>query len=250
VPQLESLLTSQLELHDAALTGLQQATAELPQLESRLTSRLEQHDAALTGLQQATAELPQLESRLTSRLEQHDAALAGLQRAATAVPELESRLTSRLEEHDAALAELPQLTAVLQQLPELPRLQSRLEQTDHALDGLREAAAGHSTALHDASLQMDALQDHLTGLERQLAASRERVESAADTAREAASLQVALTGELHAVEQTVKEHAVAIESIRGAMARTDDFMERVVEALESLQTMVLEQAQSHSAAAA
>jgi hypothetical protein len=32
------------------------------------------------------------------------------------------------------------------------------------------------------------------------------------------------------------------------MARTDDFMERVVEALESLQTMVLEQARDHAIA--
>ena len=57
-------------------------------------------------------------------------------------------------------------------------------------------------------------------------------------------MQVSLTGELHAIELTVKSHTTTIESIRGAMARTDDFMERVVEALESLQTMVLEQVNS------
>jgi len=47
---------------------------------------------------------------------------------------------------------------------------------------------------------------------------------------------------------TVKSHAASIESIRASMARTDDFMERVVEALESLQTMVLEQARDRAVA--
>ena len=61
-------------------------------------------------------------------------------------------------------------------------------------------------------------------------------------------MHASLFDELHALAATAKSHGAAIESIRASMARTDDFMERVVEALESLQTMVLEQAHDRAVA--
>jgi len=139
-------------------------------------------------------------------------------------------------------------------LAELRRIDSRatarLEQHEEVTNGLRSMADEQSSVLNLASQTLGAIQVQLVSLEGQLAATRERAESAERAAseaaegarREAAGLQVSVAGELHALELTVKTHAASIESIRGAMARTDDFMERVVEALESLQTMVLEQA--------
>jgi eukaryotic-like serine/threonine-protein kinase len=136
---------------------------------------------------------------------------------------------------------------------ELRRTQSRvtaqLEQHGEAMDALRQMAAQQSSALNQASETLGAVQMQVVSLEGKVAAAGERAQRAEQTAsqidegarREAASLQVSLAGELHALELTVKGHAAAIDSMRGAMARTDDFMERVVEALESLQTMVLEQ---------
>jgi hypothetical protein len=130
------------------------------------------------------------------------------------------------------------------------RLGDRLERQQGVLAGLQHVTEEQSAALQMTSQTVGALQVQLVSLEGQLAATRERAEFAEQAAsqtnegarREAANLQVSLAGELHALELTVKAHGAAIESIRGAMARTDDFMERVVEALESLQTMVLEQA--------
>jgi hypothetical protein len=46
--------------------------------------------------------------------------------------------------------------------------------------------------------------------------------------------------QLHALQQTVRAQAAALESARLALAQTDDLVERVVEALDSLQTIVLE----------
>ena len=43
------------------------------------------------------------------------------------------------------------------------------------------------------------------------------------------------------IERSIKAQAAAIESSRTAMSQTDDLVERVVEALESLQTTVLEE---------
>ncbi len=67
-------------------------------------------------------------------------------------------------------------------------------------------------------------------------------------AQHEAAGQASVLDEIRSLGTTVKSHAAAIESIRASMARTDDFMERVVEALESLQTMVLEQARDHAIA--
>ena len=136
------------------------------------------------------------------------------------------------------------------------RVTSRLEQHEESVSGLRQMAAEQSSVLQIASQTLSAVQERIASLETQLADTRERAERAEAAAgqsnegakREAAGLQVSLAGELHAVELTVKSQAAAIESMRGAMARADDFLERVVEALETLQTMVLEQAAERTTA--
>jgi hypothetical protein len=54
-------------------------------------------------------------------------------------------------------------------------------------------------------------------------------------------LQANVAGDLHDVEKTLKSQAVAIESSRTAMAQTDDLVERVVEALELMQSSMIDQ---------
>ena len=54
------------------------------------------------------------------------------------------------------------------------------------------------------------------------------------------TLQENVASDLHDCEQTLKTQAGAIESARTAMAQTDDLVERVVEALELLQSSVLD----------
>jgi len=130
------------------------------------------------------------------------------------------------------------------------RLSSRLAPQEEAVADLRRVATEHSTGLAATSQALGVIQAQLVSLEGQLAVAQHHAEHAGKLAtenseaarRETAGLQASLGSELHALELTVKSHTAAIESIRGAMARTDDFMERVVEALESLQTMVLDQA--------
>ncbi len=51
-------------------------------------------------------------------------------------------------------------------------------------------------------------------------------------------------------ETTLKQHSTAIESARTAMAQTDDLVERVVEALERLQSGILGQSEDHLVGAA
>ena len=251
LPQLESRLTSRLERYEGALAGMQQAAADLPQLESRLASRLEQHEGRLARMQQAAAELPQLESRLVSRLERHEGTLAGMQQAAAELPQLESRLASRLEQHEGTLAGMQQAVADLPQLES--RLASRLERQNAVVETLQQVGAEQKSMLETISQSVNTVQEQMTSLEPRLAAACERAEHAAREIvegghHEAAGTQASLLGEMHALGVTVQSHAAAIESIRASMARTDDFMERVVEALESLQTMVLEHSRDRAVA--
>jgi len=50
-----------------------------------------------------------------------------------------------------------------------------------------------------------------------------------------------IAADLVDIEHGLKLQSAAIESARTAMSQTDDLVERVVEALESLQTSVLDQ---------
>ena len=65
------------------------------------------------------------------------------------------------------------------------------------------------------------MRDHLSAVRAELAAQ----ERAAQVERSA--------------EETLKTQSAAIESVRAAIAQTDDLVERVVEALVSLQTTAL-----------
>ena len=255
--QVESRLAVRLEQQfGEAAAGLRHLSAQLPRLESHLTARLEeQYGETTAALRHVAAELPLMESHLSSRLEQRcGEALADVRHLSAELPQMESRLTSRLEQHEAALAGVQQVAVELPQM-EL-RLTSRLDQHDGALAGVHQAAAEQTSRLDAVSRTLTAVQEQIRSLESRLAAAREcadRAQHAADeltegAKREAASLEVSLAGQLHSLEATVKSHAAAIDSIRAAMARTDDFMERVVEALESLQTMVLDHARERNVA--
>lgn len=55
-----------------------------------------------------------------------------------------------------------------------------------------------------------------------------------------AALESHTTTQLHALEQTIRAQAAALEAIRNALTQTDDLVERVVEALDFLQSTVME----------
>jgi hypothetical protein len=52
--------------------------------------------------------------------------------------------------------------------------------------------------------------------------------------------------QLHSVEQAVASQAEALEKTRIGVAQTDDLVERVVEALDSLQRIILERSEDKS----
>jgi hypothetical protein len=65
---------------------------------------------------------------------------------------------------------------------------------------------------------------------------------------DAAALRDSVTRDVRSFERTIKAQSAAIESARTAMGQTDDLVERVVEALDSLQSMFMTGAEEQLAA--
>jgi hypothetical protein len=115
-----------------------------------------------------------------------------------------------------------------------------LDQMDEKLAGVnQQIAAQADEKLASASEQLTSqVGDTVAAVNQRMAA----VEQSMDEIRKHFNtLQENVAGDLHDFEQNMKAQGVAIESARTAMAQTDDLVERVVEALELLQSSVLDQ---------
>jgi ElaB/YqjD/DUF883 family membrane-anchored ribosome-binding protein len=163
------------------------------------------------------AEMKELEGRLESRLD------ARLETQAQAISEIQRSAHEALESLRAQLGVVGAQIAAAQQRAVLS------EQTAEAA-GQRILA--HVEENFAATAQrIGSVEQRIGGTEEAVAAARQQTSSLQDT----------LGAELKILEQAIKGQSVSIESARTAMAQTDDLVERVVEALESLQSTVLEQ---------
>ena len=156
--------------------------------------------------------------------------------------QMEERMTARLEAHGKSMAEVQGAAVNLIEAVrgEVAALEAKLAAAqDHAgrLDHSVEALEGQVTARF------------VPGLE----AAGERVakvERDTETLRTSfAKFEKDVALDLHGLETAIGVQDAAVQSARTAMAQTDDLVERVVEALESLQSAVLEQSEEHAAAA-
>ncbi|HYW47361.1 MAG TPA: hypothetical protein VE959_31120 [Bryobacteraceae bacterium] len=175
--------------------------AEIQQLETRWASRFEQQQETVTGLQLALAEA-------RSGLEQQHGTVTGLQ---------------------LALAEA----------------RSGSERQQEAVTGLERSVAEARSGLEAASEALKATSTQLGEMDGRVAAVQERLAGAEQAATgvrgEMTEIQSKLADEIRGLCQKVDAQAAAIQSARNSVTRTDDLVERVVDALEFLQSTVLEQ---------
>ena len=123
----------------------------------------------------------------------------------------------------------PILRAEIQQLE--ARMTERLTRCEQGMTSVNEKLAGVEAAVKTAGTHI------------------ERLSATIETAlHEVASLRTAMNEDVMEFERGLKAQAATIESARTAMAQTDDLVERVVEALESLQSVVLEHSDDHALA--
>jgi hypothetical protein len=117
-----------------------------------------------------------------------------------------------------------------------------------AFSAVREEAGAN---LQSACEVLQQLRQECSQLTAQVSAAEERACRAEqifdDAYREIMQSHGALSTELGRLSGTVAAQAQGVESVRSSLSKTDDLVERVVEALDALQSMVLEHAETQAA---
>ncbi len=167
-------------------------------------------------------ELEQMEARMTARLQAHDRKLTEAQRAS-------SEAVGALKNQVVALSADVAIASEQSAIP--------------AAAGLDLEAAARLAALDQSMMALDR---SMAALGERLAQLEAKVE---EKTQKDAQFEHSVAADLVDIEAALKVQAAGIDSARVAMSQTDDLVERVVEALESLQMAVLDQNESgHEAA--
>jgi hypothetical protein len=190
------------------------------------------------------ADIQQVVSRLEERLRNQETSAAEITRSAivaetgvvrTEIQQMEERLEARLRSQETSAAEmyrsagegvssLKLLVSAMQS-----ELAANHQQAMERTGGLDEAA---TAAIFDrVDRGFEVLNARVAGIERTVEEMR----------RHNAQFENNIAADMLDLEQNIKAQSTSIESARTAMAQTDDLVERVVEALESLQTAILDQ---------
>jgi hypothetical protein len=116
----------------------------------------------------------------------------------------------------------------------------------NAIAELERAVTARSIELTRAvTAVLDDVQSQFTEVETFLAASQQRADQFAQSVSQAVETThrevAALTGEVGGLAQTVKRQVSAMESVKASIARNDDYVERVVDALHVFQSSVFAQ---------
>ena len=112
-----------------------------------------------------------------------------------------------------------------------------------------ETAVYHQDALVRLEKTVNLIDDKLTRIDAVLGSALDRLrkleQNLEDFDRDAAELRDTVTRDIRNFERTLKAQTTSIESTRAAMAQTDDLVERVVEALDTLQSMFVAPPEAH-----
>ncbi len=151
---------------------------------------------------------------------------------------LESRMANRLEEQERSIASVERIASeVLKAVRE-----GGLPAQARASDGRPERRFADyddpATARLDRAFAL--LSEKVSRIDLAVTSALERLEKFEESLDawdgDAAALRDSVTRDIRGVERTLKTQGAALESARTAMTQTDDLVERVVEALDSLQS--------------
>jgi hypothetical protein len=224
-------------------------------LEGRLSARLAAYEKNIAAIQQSAGEAVQ---QLREQLGAVSAQFAGLEARPAQTVDV-AALTSQI---DGCVQKT--VDAVTQQLTQ--QLQTQLQQSIAAANQQHAAQVEETlgSATQRLAVQVKetvdaANQQHTAQVQETIAAAQQHAGASNETAaavdqrlaaaeqnleeirKHFATLQSNVAGDLHDFEKSLKAQVVAIDSARTAMAQTDDLVERVVEALELLQSSMIDQ---------
>jgi len=231
--------------------------SEIQQLEDRFSARLGAYEKNIAAMQESAGEaVQQLREQLTG-LKAHLAELeARPVQAPIDVEALTEQIHGRVQQTVEAVTQHLQTT--LQESVAAAN-QEHSAQVQQAFGSVTQELAAHVKETVDEANRQHAahVQETVAASQQQLGSSQEAVTDvlhrigAAEVNMEEirkhfATLQANVAGDLHDFETSLKTQAVAIDSARTAMAQTDDLVERVVEALELMQSSMIDQHEAAS----
>jgi hypothetical protein len=160
---------------------------------------------------------------------------------------LEARITARFQEQERAVAVVERMANEVLNALHAPQSNGGLA------GGIERPARGPAfeTGVSRMDRAFDLLSDKASRIDLILGTLVERVQrleqnlDQLDT--DSAALRDSVTRDIRNFERALKAQGSAIESARTAMGQTDDLVERVVEALDSLQSMFLTGAEERAA---
>jgi hypothetical protein len=233
--------------------------AEMAQLEARLAARLESQETGLSVLEQGAttalagfrgqltavgAQLDTVETRLAAQDESAAVRAAALQQFEARLAEAQTAAAA--EANSAAQAAMLQLEGrVNERLCAIERAAENITVLQNQIsDAVSQAAATSERAAARIEALAESVEARLQILEQARGAEQEwcgRIEASIEAFdKDGAALRDSVTNDLRGYDRTLKNHASSIDSARTAIAQTDDLVERVVEALEALQSTILE----------
>jgi eukaryotic-like serine/threonine-protein kinase len=199
---------------------------------SETPARREAGDAELR------AHVEQLEANLTSRMGRVEQGMAGLIERLAGIERAIQGANERHDSHDQRAGRIEQNVEAAG--ARLAALDERFAETEAA----QQRVAAIEQTWKAAGPRFDSFDQRLMHVEQAIKTVgeyMERLDHGIESVRqENDAIRANLGEELRRFEQALKLQASTVESARTAMAQTDDLVERVVEALESLQSVVLE----------
>lgn len=242
--------------------------AEIHQVEARLAARLAAHEKSVAEMQKTASGAVQA---LHEQLAGVSAQLAAVQQrpmqAAVDVDALTRQIQARVQETVGAVTQQLQaqvketvdaanrqhtenvqktVGSVTQQIAEQVKenvaaaTQQHTAQVQEAIAAATQQHTAHvqETIAAAAQQRVGQVDETVAAVNRRMAAAEQNME---EIRKHFATLQENVAGDLHDFEKSLKAQGIAIESARTAMAQTDDLVERVVEALELLQSSMIDQ---------
>ena len=253
--QLEARLSLRLAGYEKTIGTIQSAAGEAAEsLKEQLTALHAQLAAVEARPVAAPVDVEALIQQIQGHVERTIAAVSERLQAQVGerVEAANQQHTAQAQEAFGALKQ--EIAAQVKETVESSN-QQHTAQAQEAFGALKQEIAAQVKETLDAanSEQTARVEERLTGVSGEVAAHlketasalQERVAGAEHNMDEIrkhfATLQEHVAGDLHDFEKNLKAQGVAIESARTAMAQTDDLVERVVEALELMQSSMLDQ---------
>jgi hypothetical protein len=155
--------------------------------------------------------------------------------------QLEARLAARMDAQERTMSEIRDVTTKLVEAVRgqvgvlesgMAAAQERVNRSEHNAEAVEKRVTAQFVG------GLEAAGEHIAKVERDLETLRSS----------AAKFEKDVAVDLHDLEAAIGAQEASVQSARTAMAQTDDLVERVVEALESLQSAVLEQSEDHAPA--